>query len=275
MRTSCLSAIVAEPPLLLYVQIVMSANGELKAEQLLKYQPICIDVAVDGSRVVVGSSDKKKVHTFLLQDDQTLVKNKATDPNSASPLLRCGAGCLLTRGMRAYSCVCVATWIRGADAGTTCVSVSPNGALIAYGDADKEIRVVDAETKKFKMLKGLWTNHNARITSVAWNASSNVCVHCLPVVIRLCLTLCAWCSQYVASTGMFDFRIRSWNMDTGKKCKVYKRECKSSWLRMLWWYRCRWHRCYAHRIPLCSYAVASVPVATAWLGDNTLFSIGE
>jgi len=63
-------------------QIVVLANGEQKSVTEIKYEPNVVDVASDGSRVVVGSENKMKVHTFLLNDDFTLTKNKATDPSS-------------------------------------------------------------------------------------------------------------------------------------------------------------------------------------------------
>lgn len=166
--------------------IVTLANGEKKHVLDRNYEPSCVDVAPDGSRVVVGSEDKKKVHTFLLEDDFSLAKNKATGPNPA---------------------------------GITAVAVSPDGASIAYGDAGKDVRVVDADTKKAKMIEGLWTNHNARILSVAWNPSSD----------------------FVATTGLTDIRVRTWSLATQKKSKAYK--------------------------------VPSYPLAVEWISDTELFAI--
>ena len=73
----------------------------------------------------------------------------------------------------------MASWLRWVVvrtpvSGINSVAISPNGKFIAYGDATKEIRVVDADTKKFTMLKGLWTSHNARIESLSWTPSSDV-----------------------------------------------------------------------------------------------------
>ena len=72
----------------------MFANGEQKSETVVKYDPSCVSVAPDGSRVVVGSSDKKKVHTFLLEAGAyTLAKNKATEPNRTLALGRAVLRC--------------------------------------------------------------------------------------------------------------------------------------------------------------------------------------
>jgi len=92
------------------------------------------------------------------------------------------------------------------------VAISPDGKFIAYGDATKEVRVVDAETKKFKMIKGLWTNHKARITSLSWTPSSDVgsciaaIVHgkcCLSYLLD-CVALAAYCiNWFLRRSGAF------------------------------------------------------------------------
>jgi WD40 repeat protein len=50
----------------------------------------------------------------------------------------------------------------------TALALSPDGALLAAGDAEREIKVYDAARKYELALSNKWRHHNARVTALAW-----------------------------------------------------------------------------------------------------------
>ena len=52
----------------------------------------------------------------------------------------------------------------------TCLAYSPDGSMLASGDANREVLVWDASTNQVK--KSRMVYHNARITALAWSKDS-------------------------------------------------------------------------------------------------------
>jgi WD40 repeat protein len=121
------------------------------------WTPTCVAVNPSGDLAAVGSNEDKKIYLF--------------DIDSASSSLKQSGE------------------IVGHLGALTSLAFSPNGNLLAAGDAYREVRVWDVPSRTAK-IHGQWVFHSTRVTSIAWSPSG----------------------KFVAS-GSLDERIYIWNVD--------------------------------------------------------------
>mmetsp|Transcript_45263 Transcript_45263/g.107941 ORF Transcript_45263/g.107941 Transcript_45263/m.107941 type:complete len:609 (+) Transcript_45263:50-1876(+) len=117
--------------------VLKAAGGSftLASSTPVSYAASSVSLSPNGAEVAVGGDDKG-VHLYALAGDKVT------------------AGEVLA----------------GHNAGVTRVAYSPCGAMIASGDASKEILIWDAKTRAVQV-KG-FAHHQAKITSLAWSPNS-------------------------------------------------------------------------------------------------------
>lgn len=102
------------------------------------WTPSCVALSPAGDVVAVGGGDDKKIHLFdVVESSRALVE---------------------------------AGEIVGHLGALTSVAFSPDGTLLAAGDAYREVRVWNVATRE-AVVQGQWVFHSTRVTSVAWAPS--------------------------------------------------------------------------------------------------------
>eukprot|EP00945_MAST-04E_sp_MAST-4E-sp1_P001063 g1063.t1 len=119
-------------------QLMLIRNGSVVGEKDLpgSLEATSVAIAANGSEIMMGGSDKN-VHRFPVNGD---VIENSTVLGNASGVVR----------VLAYS---------------------PDGAKLAMGTDDREVKVWDFASSKY-MVSGYWKYHTAKITCIAWHPNS-------------------------------------------------------------------------------------------------------
>ena len=117
--------------------LTVSAVGVL-ATVPCPWKPTCVAVSGDGKRVAVGGEDKF-VHFFSLDP-----RAPASTPGYLGPASK------------------------EAHAPPSCASFSPDGTLLAVGDAGREVRLYATASRECTV-SGRWMEHTTRVTGLRWS----------------------------------------------------------------------------------------------------------
>ncbi|KAJ3064106.1 hypothetical protein HK102_008282, partial [Quaeritorhiza haematococci] len=116
------------------VVVTKAADGSKLGAVTVDFEPTAVAVSPDATEVAVGGMDNK-IRFFTLSSEGSLTAMPAVLENN-----------------------------RGA---ITCLAYSPEGGLLAAGDAQKNVFVYDVAEKTLKLHH--WVFHNARVNSIAWS----------------------------------------------------------------------------------------------------------
>ena len=123
---------------------VKASDGSILSTVPCPWTPSCVD-ASEGTAspgiVCVGGQDKK-VHVFSLSAEGTLAESG--EPTKEAP------------------------------AAISVVAIAKDGACVAAGDTQREIRVYSTAASRDTLVTGKWMNHTTRVTGLKWSPSGKV-----------------------------------------------------------------------------------------------------
>ncbi|KAJ3172014.1 hypothetical protein HDU88_006826 [Geranomyces variabilis] len=120
-------------------QIILSKDGAQLGDKKLDWTPASVAIAPNGKDVAVGGEDHK-VHIYTL--DGNSLKDKAT--------------------------------LEGNRGAVTALAYSPDGNMLAAGDAQSKIVVYDTASNEVKLHQ--WVFHSGRVNAIAWSPDSRYAV---------------------------------------------------------------------------------------------------
>ena len=121
------------------VMAVRAADGAVLATVPCPWAPTCVDAAEGAPVVAVGGADKR-VHVFALGADGSSLAEQG-EPSKDAP------------------------------AAISVVAVARDGATVAAGDAQREVRLYSTGGAKEALKTGKWMNHTTRVTGLKWSPS--------------------------------------------------------------------------------------------------------
>ncbi len=180
-----------------------------RQQEAAPYTPTSVAVSATADLVAVGADDKK-IHFYRLAVDGTLTaafETREAGMRAGTPVIAALFTFLpLSRNLLAaclLAPLCAYLHVHHAAGAVSAVAFSPDGALLAAGDALRDVRLYNTADGAC-LNSGKWVSHTTRVTGIAWSASgevcwstwltlrSSVCV-CAPVWLRVrmrCLLAC-------------------------------------------------------------------------------------